>query len=124
MSIDDDEEKALNDVRAWATSQAATFAVWKKVPPAWERFKEEFTRAEKAYHYEEHLSLRAEHKQIVSEEFVKSVTVSGNFDNCIAKLKEVSKLDIDRITFALLSGGRFKRLEELGSKVIPALRAE
>ena len=50
MSINDEEEKALNDVRAWATSQAATFAVWKNVPPAWERFRGEFTRAEKAYH--------------------------------------------------------------------------
>jgi len=124
MSIDDDEENALNDVRAWATSQAATFAVWKKVPPAWERFREEFTIAEQAYHYEEHLSLRAEHKQIVSDDLVKSVTISGNFKDCITKLKEVAKLDIDRITFALLSGGRFRRLEELGQKVIPALREE
>ena len=122
MSIDDDEENALNDVRAWATSQAATFAGWKKVPPAWERFREEFTIAEQAYHYEEHLSLRAEHKQIVSDDFVKSVTIAGNFETCVAKLKEVAKLDIDRITFALLSGGRFRRLEELGQKVIPALR--
>ena len=124
MSINDEEEKALNDVRAWATSQAATFAVWKKVPPAWERFRGEFTRAEKAYHYEEHLSLRAEHKQIVSQEFVESVTIFGNFEKCIAKLREVAKLDFDRITFALLSGGRFRRLEELGTKVIPALRGK
>jgi 5,10-methylenetetrahydromethanopterin reductase len=124
MSIDDEEENALNDVRAWATSQAATFAVWKKVPPAWERFREEFTTAEQAYHFEEHLSLRAEHKQIVSEDFVKSVTIAGNFEDCITKLKAVAKLDIDRITFALLSGGRFRRLEELGQKVIPALREE
>ena len=113
--------QALNDVRAWATSQAATFAVWKKVPPAWERFRKEFTTAEQAYHYEEHLSLRAEHKHIVSDEFVNSVTVAGKFENCITRLKEVARLDIDRITFALLSGGRIRRLEELGQKVIPAL---
>ena len=124
MSIDDDEEQALNDVRAWATSQAATFAVWKKFPPTWERFREEFTTAEKAYHYEEHLSLRAEHKHIVSDEFVNSVTVAGKFENCITRLKEVARLDIDRITFALLSGGRIRRLEELGQKVIPALYEE
>ncbi len=121
MSIDDDEEQALNDVRAWATSQAATFAVWKKFPPTWERFREEFTTAEKAYHYEEHLSLRAEHKHIVSNEFVNSVTVAGKFGSCITRLKEIARLDIDRITFALLSGGRIRRLEELGQKVIPAL---
>ncbi len=124
MGIDDDEEKALNDVRAWATSQAATFAVWKKVPPAWERFREEFTIAEQAYHYEEHLSLRAEHKQIVSKEFVQSVTISGKYEYCISRLKEIAKQDFDRISFALLSGGRFRRLEELGQKVIPELLKE
>ncbi len=121
MSIDDDEERALNDVRAWATSQAATFAVWKRMPPAWERFRPEFTRAEQAYHYEEHLSLRAEHKRIVSDEFVKSVTVVGDRETCVERLREVAKLDIDRITFALLSGGRLRRIAELADQVIPEI---
>ncbi len=121
MSIDEDEEQALNDVSAWATSQAATFAVWKKMPPAWEHFRPEFTRAEQAYHFEEHLSLRAEHKKIVSDEFVKSVTVVGNMEHCIARLKEVSKLDIDRISFALLSGGRLRRIAEIADQVIPQI---
>ena len=49
------------------------------------------------------------------------MTVAGKFENCITRLREVAKLDIDRITFALLSGGRIRRLEELGQKVIPAL---
>ena len=75
MSIDEDAEQAISDVRAWATSQAATFAVWKAMPPGWERFRPEFKAAQDAYHYEEHLSLRAEHKRIVSEEFVRSVTI-------------------------------------------------
>ena len=39
MSIDEDAEQAVQDVRAWATSQAATFAVWKSMPPGWERFR-------------------------------------------------------------------------------------
>ncbi|MFQ6022690.1 MAG: LLM class flavin-dependent oxidoreductase [Acidiferrobacterales bacterium] len=123
MSIDEDKEKALNDVRAWATSQAATFAVWKTIPTAWERFRPEFTRAEEAYHYEDHLSLRAEHKQIVSDEFVQSVAVAGDVETCAARLQEVAALDIDRITFALLSGGRLRRLEELATELIPRMRA-
>jgi 5,10-methylenetetrahydromethanopterin reductase len=123
MSIDEDEEQALNDVRAWATSQAATFDVWKRMPPAWERFRPEFKEAAEKYHYKDHLSLRAEHKQIVSEEFVRSVTVAGNFEHCLGRLKEVAALDFDRISFALLSGGRVRRLEQLGREVIPALLA-
>ena len=39
MSVGDDEEAAIGDIRAWATSQAATFHPWKRMPPAWERFR-------------------------------------------------------------------------------------
>lgn len=123
MSIDDDEAQAINDVRAWATSQAATFHIWKRMPEAWERFRPEFQVAAEQYHYKDHLSLRAEHKQIVSEEFVQSVAVAGDLETCLGRLREVAALDFDRITFALLSGGRMRRLEELAREVIPRLRS-
>jgi 5,10-methylenetetrahydromethanopterin reductase len=123
MSIDDDEAQAINDVRAWATSQAATFHVWKRMPEAWERFRPEFEVAAEQYHYKDHLSLRAEHKQIVSDEFVRSVAVAGDLETCLGRLREVAALDFDRITFALLSGGRMRRLEELATDVIPRLRS-
>lgn len=78
MSADDDEEKALSDVRAWATSQAATFDVWKRMPPAWERFRPEFAAANSSYHLVDHLSRHAGHKQVVSDEFrVKSVALAA-----------------------------------------------
>jgi 5,10-methylenetetrahydromethanopterin reductase len=121
MSVDENEEKAINDVRAWSTSQAATFQVWKRMPPAWERFQPEFQRAKDSYEFTDHLSLRAEHKQIVSTEFVQSVAVAGNLSHCVERLREVAALDIDRITFALLSGGRERRLRELAEDVIPGV---
>ena len=123
MSIDDDEEKALSDVRAWATSQAATFDVWKTMPPAWERFRPEFAAANSGYHLVEHLSLHAGHKQVVSDEFVKSVALAGTVEQCLERVRELQALDIDRITFALLSGGRMLRMEQLANDIIPALRA-
>jgi 5,10-methylenetetrahydromethanopterin reductase len=123
MSVDDDEEKALSDVRAWATSQAATFDVWKHMPPAWERFRPEFAAANSGYHLVEHLSLHAGHKQVVSDEFVRSVALAGTKEQCVARLKELAALDIDRITFALLSGGRKRRLEQLADEIIPAVNA-
>lgn len=122
MSIDEDEQKALSDVRAWATSQAATFDVWKTMPPAWEKFRPQFKEAAEQYHYKDHLSLHAEHKQIVSDEFVQSVAVAGNLKSCMERLKAVAALDIDRISFALLSGGRRRRLEQLAKDVIPVIR--
>jgi 5,10-methylenetetrahydromethanopterin reductase len=123
MSIDDDEEKALSDVRAWATSQAATFDVWKHMPPAWERFRPEFAAANAGYHLVDHLSLHADHKQVVSDEFVRSVALAGTAKQCIARLKELAALDIDRITLALLSGGRKRRLTQLATEIIPAVNA-
>ena len=124
MSCRDDEQEALNDVRAWATSQAATFAPWKTMPPAWEKFRPEFERAEKEYHLVDHLSLHAEHKQIVSDEFVQSVAIAGNEATCIERLRELVALDIDRITFALLSGGRLDRMEQIANRIIPAVTAD
>lgn len=122
MSIDEDEHKAIGDVRAWATSQAATFDVWKQMPAAWERYRPQFKQAAEQYHYKDHLSLHAGHKEIVSDEFVQSVAVAGNLKSSIERLKRVAALDIDRISFALLSGGRKRRLQELAKEVVPALR--
>lgn len=116
-----EEAQALTDVRAWATSQAATFDVWKHMPPAWERFRPEFAAANSGYHLVEHLSLHAGHKQVVSDEFVKSVALAGPLDHCVTRLRELAALDIDRISFALLSGGRMRRMEQIGNEVIPAV---
>lgn len=121
MSIDEDEDQALADVRAWATSQAATFKDWKKMPPAWERYRPEFEAAADSYHLVDHLSLRAGHKAIVSDDFVRSVAIAGNREASIARLRDLWKLDIDRITFSLMSGGRERRLRELADDIIPAL---
>ena len=121
MSVADDEEKALGDVRAWATSQAATFDVWKHMPPAWERFRPEFAEANSGYHLVEHLSRHAGHKRVVSDEFVRSVALVGTAEQCVARLKRLCALDLDRITFALLSGGRKRRMEQLAGEIIPAV---
>lgn len=121
MSIDDDEQQALDDVRAWATSQAATFHPWKVMPPSWEKYRQDFERANEAYHLVDHLSLRADHKQIVSDEFVSSVAIAGNLETCLGRLRDLADLDVDRITFALLSGGRHRRLDQLANDVIPAV---
>ena len=125
MSVDDDEDQAVNDVRAWATSQAATFQVWKRVPPGLGTLPARVSAGpSRSYEYTDHLSLRAEHKQIVSREFVQSVAIAGDRGSCIERLREVAALDFDRITFALLSGGRRRRLEELATQVLPALRPD
>jgi 5,10-methylenetetrahydromethanopterin reductase len=121
MSIADDQEAALHDVRAWATSQAATFVDWKQVPPSYERFRPEFEKAAGAYHLVDHLSLHAGHKESVSDEFTRLVAVAGDEEHCLGRLRELARLDVDRVTFALLSGGRERRLAEMAERVLPAL---
>ena len=123
MSVGDDEAAAIADIRAWATSQAATFHPWKRMPPAWERFRPEFARAADAYHLVDHLSLQARHQRIVSDDFAQSVALAGDLDTCVDRLRRLWRLDIDRITFALLSGGRQQRLAQLSGTVIPAVEA-
>ena len=122
MSIDDDEEQALHDVRAWATSQAATMDAWKHLPALWERFRPQFKEAARSYHLVDHLSLHASHKEIVSDEFVRTVAIAGNLESCVGRLRELCGLEVDRITFALLSGGRRRRLAQIAGDVIPAVR--
>lgn len=121
MGVDDDEEKALDSVTAWATSQAATFDVWKEMPPAFERFRPEFKAANTGYHLVEHLSRHASHKGIVSDEFIKTVAIAGSAQHCIDRLKELCTLDIDRIIFPLLSGGRKHNMERIAKEIIPAV---
>ena len=121
MSVGDDEASAIEDIRAWATSQAATFHPWKRMPPAWERFRPEFARAAGAYQLVDHLSLQAGHKEIVSDDFARSVALVGDLGTCVDRLRELWQLDIDRITFALLSGGREQRLAHLSDVVISAV---
>ena len=123
MSVGDHEAAAIGDIRAWATSQAATFHPWKRMPPAWERFRPEFARAAQAYQLVDHLSLQARHRQIVSDDFARSVALAGDLETCVRRLRRLWRLDIDRITFALLSGGRRQRLAHLADTVIPAVEA-
>jgi 5,10-methylenetetrahydromethanopterin reductase len=121
MSIQPETEQAVGDVRAWATSQAATFVDWKQMPPSYERFRPEFERAAQGYHLVEHLSLHAGHRDVLGDQFVRSVAIAGDEAHCVGRLRELSRLDVDSMTFALLSGGRQRRLEQLAAKVLPAL---
>ena len=123
LSVDEDEQKAISDVAAWATSQAAQFDQWKMIPEGWRRFSSEFKQAVESYHFKEHLSLRAEHKQVVSNEFAQSVAIAGDLDTCVSRLRTICELDMDRISFALLSGGRERRIRELSEQVIPGATA-
>lgn len=122
ISISDDEEKARQDVRPWATSQARQFAQWRELPRSLQPYVEEFQRIYQRYDFYSHLSRHSEHSKEVSDSFVDSIAVSGPLEKCVRKIEPLLDLKIDRITFALLSGGRLERLRQLGEELIPLLR--
>ena len=121
VSIDEDEQQALSDVRAWATSQAAQFDRWKVLPQDWEGFRPEFKEARERYEFREHLSLRANHKHIISDTMVQNVAIAGDLDYCVERIRALSELDIDRISFTFLSGGRERRINQLANELVPRL---
>ncbi len=123
VSMADDEAKALDDVRAWATAESATFASWKVMPESYTRFREEFEAAANGYNLVDHLSLHATHTYKASDKLANTLAIAGDEKTVVDRLRELAGVDVDRITIALLSGGRKRRLAALAENVIPKVTA-
>lgn len=123
ISISDDEEQARHDVRAFATSQARWFSKWKEVPGPIGNHREEFAAAFAAYRFSEHLSTHAGHAQLISDELVDLIAVSGSAERCRERISSLLDLHIDRLTFTLLPGGRERRIRQFGEELIAKLPA-
>jgi 5,10-methylenetetrahydromethanopterin reductase len=122
LSVSDDRERALDDVRPWVVSQADTFSRYKTLPDFLKPFREDIARAGRAYERLEHLSRHARHKGVVSDELVRALAVAGPAEECLNRLNELSALGIDRMTLALLAGGRQERLRVIAEQIMPHLQ--
>ncbi len=123
ISISEDREHALDDVRPWATSQARWFYRWKELPEPLRPFREDFERAHRTHDFERHLSRHADDPAgRLSDEFVGWVGVAGSLEECAGRIRRLLDLKVDRITFSLLPGGRTERLRQYGKELIPRLR--
>ena len=58
----------------------------------------------------------------MSDTFTDWIAVSGSVDDCAAKIRPLLDIKVDRVTFALLPGGREARLRQYGDDLIPRLR--
>jgi 5,10-methylenetetrahydromethanopterin reductase len=103
---------SLNSVRSWASAQARWMARWQTVPASLQRFRPEMVRSAEAYDFSRHLSLSASHPGAVSDELAAALAVVGSVAECVERLGPLAELKPDRITMALLSGGRSHRLAE------------
>jgi 5,10-methylenetetrahydromethanopterin reductase len=122
ISLGEDRDAALRDVRPWALSQARWFHRWRELPAPLAPYVHEFRRAVQAHDFGSHLARGANGEDSISDEFVDWVGVAGDLDHCVRKIRPLLELEVDRITFALLPGGRAERLERYGRELIPALK--
>jgi 5,10-methylenetetrahydromethanopterin reductase len=123
MSVADDLEAALRDVRSWASAQARLLADVKELPESLERHRPELERAKEAYDFGEHLSTRAGHQETISDELVSALAIAGTPDECAAKLHGVLDAGIDRLIFPLMGAGRLARLETIRDQVLARLES-
>jgi 5,10-methylenetetrahydromethanopterin reductase len=112
MAVDGDEP-GVDAVRSWASAQARWLTKWEQLPPGLRSLEGEMQRAAKAYDFEQHLSVSAHHANVVSDELAAALAVSGNVEECASRIREIVEVGADRVTVALLSGGRKRRLLDL-----------
>jgi 5,10-methylenetetrahydromethanopterin reductase len=120
ISVSDDRQQALNDVKAWVASQSKWWFSRATDTPAEVAAAvhgSEVQQTAQAYEYLDHLSLHAEHKDSVSDDLADLMAIAGDAEYCAAKLRAVASLGVDHMTLALLSGGRMRRLQQLAEVV-------
>lgn len=114
---------AIDDVRSWATGQARLLADANDLPESLFAYKEQFATAKESYNYAEHLSTRADHRNAISDELVRTLAIAGPADECVARLAELRSTGIDSLIFPLMGTKRLERLRALRDQVLasPAL---
>jgi hypothetical protein len=86
-------------------------------------FEDEFKAAGKAYDRHEHMSQHAGHAGSVSTELVEYLSFVGEADDCLAQIRSLEPLGLNRVTLAFRAGGRQQRMEAIHEGIIAPLNA-
>jgi 5,10-methylenetetrahydromethanopterin reductase len=121
LSMSDDPERALRDVRSWASAQARLQADAVDLPASLEPFAEELARAKADYDYGEHLSTRAGHQGTVSDGLVRTLAVAGSPEECVTRVRGLLETGVDTLIFPLMGTGRLERLASIREHIQPAI---
>jgi 5,10-methylenetetrahydromethanopterin reductase len=121
LSMSDDPERALRDVRSWSSAQARLQADAVDLPASLEPFAEELARAKAGYDYGEHLSTRAGHQGTVSDELVRTLAVAGSPQECTARVRGLLDTGVDSLIFPLMGTGRLERLASIREHILPVI---
>ena len=123
IGLSDDREQAVDEVRHWVASQAESFNKWRELPDFLLPFEHEFKTASDAYDRLEHMSQHAGHVASVSAELVEYLAFIGTADDCLAQIRSLEPLGLDRVTLAFRAGGRQQRMEAIHQGIIAPLNA-
>jgi 5,10-methylenetetrahydromethanopterin reductase len=120
ISASDNRAEALDEVRPWAAAQCRLFSGWKNLPETLERYRDQIERVVAGYEGSGHLSGKASHLQLVSDELANAIAIAGTGRECGERLHAIANLGFDRITVALRSGkgGRIERMRTLMDDVL------
>lgn len=121
LSMSDDPERALRDVRSWSSAQARLQADAVDLPASLEPFAEDLARAKADYDYGEHLSTRAGHQGTVSDELVRTLAVAGSPEECTARVRGLLDTGVDSLIFPLMGTGRLERLASIREHILPVI---
>jgi 5,10-methylenetetrahydromethanopterin reductase len=124
IGLSDDREQARDDVSHWVASQAETFSKWRKLPDFLQPYKAEFEAASKAYDRLEHMSQHAGHKRVVSGELIDYLALVGSAEECLERIRNLSKLGLDGVTLAFRAGGRKERMDEIREGIIKPIKGK
>jgi 5,10-methylenetetrahydromethanopterin reductase len=121
LSMSDDPERALRDVRSWSSAQARLQADAVDLLAGLGPFAEELARAKADYDYGEHLSTRAGHQGTVSDELVRTLAVAGSPEECTARVRGLLDTGVDSLIFPLMGTGRLERLASIREHILPII---
>ncbi|MBI3966450.1 MAG: LLM class flavin-dependent oxidoreductase [Chloroflexi bacterium] len=121
VSMSGDRQRTLDDVKSWASAQARWLNQFASLPPSLERFRGELRRADEEYDFQQHLAVRAEHRTAVSDELAAALAITGDASAVADRLGSLLRLQPDRLTLTLLSGGREARLKAFADELLPRL---
>ncbi len=103
----------LRDVKSWCSAQARWMMTWRTLPERFAPYAREMERVAREYDFGTHLSLRAGHGELVSDDLARLLAVAGTQEECQTRLSQLASTGVDRVTVSLLSGGRLRRLHEV-----------
>ncbi|HTW99274.1 MAG TPA: LLM class flavin-dependent oxidoreductase [Acidimicrobiales bacterium] len=109
------------DVRAWAVGQARLLAEVADLPEELEAHRSELVLARERYGFGEHLSTRAEHRSLLSEELLAMLAIVGPTQECARRLGELRAAGVDSFIFPLTGRGRVQQLRLLAEEIVPRL---